>query len=158
MTTILLPTRKECPSGACTCGCIHGAIEEKSGQDVVRCDDCGKWLFNAPRTLTGRKRRTLSTTHELIGAKARWRVIERANGLCEVCGSCVNLQVGHVVSVADGHAAGLDDVSINSDENLICQCAECNSGAGKRTIPLYMYVRILQARVASKPSVNSLQS
>jgi 5-methylcytosine-specific restriction endonuclease McrA len=141
-----LTDRKESPGGKCSCGSEDGSIEPKNGQDCVYCNECGKYLFNAPKTLTGRKKRTLATTHAAITPKVRTRIIERANGLCETCGSPSLLTVGHVVSVADGHANGLTDEIINSDENLICQCGECNSGTGKRTIPLQMYVRILLAR------------
>lgn len=145
-----LPDRKECPGGRCACGSSEGLIETKNLQDVVRCRVCNKFFFNAPKTLTGREARTLKTTHEAITTKQRFRIIERACGRCETCGSRSLLTVGHVVSVADGHAAGLSDQIINSDENLICQCAECNSGAGKGTIPLRIYVAILNARNASK--------
>jgi len=151
MKTMPLPDRKECPGGVCACGATFGSIEEKNGQDVTRCHACGKWLFNASRVLTGREARTLSTTHAAITPKIRNRILERANGRCEVCGLSSMLTVGHVVSVKDGHAAGLTDDVINSDENLICQCAECNSGTSSRTIPLRMYVRILVAR--TQPSL-----
>ena len=148
---IKLPDHKLCPGGTCpSCGCDEGIVEPKGLQDVVRCKDCRKYIFNASRSITGKETRTLKTTHEAISTKQRFRIIERAGGRCETCGSRSLLTVGHVVSVADGHKAGLSDQIINSDENLICQCAECNSGTGEGTIPLRMYVLILNARNMAK--------
>lgn len=143
-----LPDHEKCPGGACpACGCSAGVVQFKSGQDVVRCEGCRVYLLCIPKTLSGRKERSLSTTHKAIKPKQRWRIIQRASGRCETCGSrSPVMHVGHVVSVADGHASGLSDSIINSDENLICQCAECNAGLGKSTIPLRMYIAILSAR------------
>ncbi|MCA9179631.1 MAG: hypothetical protein KDB14_34485 [Planctomycetales bacterium] len=56
------------------------------------------------------------------------------------------LHVGHVVSVAEGRKVGLSDVELNSAENLIAMCEECNLGLGKETIPIKNYVAILMAR------------
>lgn len=143
-----LPDRKDCPGGKCPkCGSDHGDITTTNSQDVVRCRDCGKYLYNAPKTETGRAVRSVSTTHAAIKPKQRARIIERANRRCEVCGNFGNMHVGHIVSVAYGHRNGLSDAVLNSDENLICQCEECNLGASSRTIPLRMYVAILVARL-----------
>lgn len=40
----------------------------------------------------------------------------------------------------------MPDTIINSMENLIAECDECNSGAGAGTKPLRMYLAILKAR------------
>ena len=129
------------------CGHDDGVVTETNGQDVVRCADCNAYCYNAPRTETGRRRRSVATTHAAIKPKQRSRIIDRANGSCERCHrSHVALHVGHVVSVADGHKAGLSDDVINSDENLIAECEECNLGAGSRVMPLRVYVAILMAR------------
>lgn len=144
---ILLPDRKECPNGKCECGCETGIVFSRGLQDILRCEKCDKYLFNASRVITGKKKRTLKTTHEAISTKQRYEIIERANGVCETCGSKNLLQVAHVISVADGHAMDIPDDVINSNENLICQCAECNSGLSGGTIPLRMYVAILFTRL-----------
>jgi len=138
------------PGGKCPqCGSVKAFVTETSGQNVVRCNGCEKHLYNASRTSLGEKPRTLATTHAAIKPKQRMRIIERASGRCETCGSRSLVQVGHIVSVADGHKLNLTDDIINSDENLICQCAECNSGQGGGTMPLRMYCAILKARVAN---------
>lgn len=132
------------------CSGTSGRIETKGGQDCVYCA-CGKFQYNAPKTETGRKVRTVSTTHEAISPKQRSRVIERANCHCERCGksaaaSVTGLQVGHILSVEEGHAQGLPDSIINSDENLIAECDECNLGHGKGVLPVRLLVALLVAR------------
>jgi hypothetical protein len=142
--------RDETPGGTCTaCGSKQGFITAVGTQNVLRCNGCERHLYNPSRVETGDKPRTLATTHEAIKPAKRLKIIERASGRCETCGSRSLLQVGHVVSVADGHKLGMADSVINSDENLICQCAECNSGQGRGTMPLRMYVAILKVRAAS---------
>lgn len=128
------------------CGHEWGSITHKNGQDCVYCGGCGKFQYNAPKTETGRAVRSVSTTQEAIKPKQRTRIVERATGRCEICGSRSELHVGHILSVADGHRYGLTDDVINSDENLICACAQCNLGGGKATISLRLAVAILTAR------------
>lgn len=58
------------------------------------------------------------------------------------------LVVGHFISVADGEASGLTESELYDDENLLCLCAECNSGRGRETYPLRFLVAVLRARIA----------
>lgn len=134
--------RKPCDK----CGHTEGSITETNAQDVVRCLACNKYQYNAPRTETGRAVRTVSTTHEAIKPKQRARIIERDCGHCVACGAVNNLHIGHVVSVKDGHALSLSDEDINSDDNLVTLCAECNLGWGDRSMRANLYVAILIRR------------
>jgi len=137
------------PCGSCSSNDGHYVI--KSGQSVVYCE-CGKYQgYNAPKTETGLKARSVSTTHSSIKPKLRARILERANRRCELCGkpadkSTTGLHVGHVLSVKTAHESGLSDSEINSDENLIAECDECNLGHGKNALPLRLLVAILIAR------------
>jgi 5-methylcytosine-specific restriction endonuclease McrA len=136
----------------CLCGCEVGTISTKNGQDCVYCQCCKKWQYNAPKTETGRAQRTVSTTHEAIKPKVRSRVIERANGRCERCGrpahfTQTGLHVGHIVSVEAGHQYGLSDAEINSEENLIAECDECNLGHSSDALPIRMFMAILKKRL-----------
>lgn len=47
----------------------------------------------------------------------------------------VRLDIGHLISVHDGHLVGLSDEDLTSDENLAVMCAECNSGLSSQCLP-----------------------
>ena len=135
----LIVMREPCTA----CGSEQGYITPKGGQDVVRCSACSKWAYNAPRTETGRKQRSVQTTHAAIKPKQRNRILERANGACERCHASGRvMHVGHIISVEYGHKAGLPDAVINDDENLMALCEECNLGQGDRLSSLREILRI----------------
>ena len=129
------------------CGSADGRLEPRNGQNCVFCAKCGAFLYNAPRTETGEKQRSISTTHEGITPSKRARVIERATSRCEFCGATGNLHVGHILSVEDGHRMGLSDLEINADENLACFCEQCNLGMGKISLSPRLYVALLKRRL-----------
>jgi 5-methylcytosine-specific restriction endonuclease McrA len=133
------------------CGHGEGLLFERGSQDVVRCARCKRHCYNAPRVETGKAVRTVQTVHEAIKPKLRARILERATGRCELCGkgpgSGAAMHVAHMVSVKQGLANGLTEVELNSEENLICACDECNLGMGKETIPLRVALAIQMARL-----------
>jgi hypothetical protein len=149
---IAFPDRKECPGGRCLgCGCTTSTITTKNGQDVVRCSNCDSYIYCAPKAETGRATRSVSTVPD-IKPKQRDRIISRAQIRCERCGkhamaSKTGLHVGHVLSKDEGVKQGLTADIINSDENLICECDECNLGHGRGVLPVRLLVAILTARV-----------
>src|SRR5690348_2949817 len=136
------------------CGHEFGRIVPTGGQNVVRCAACDAYAnYNAPKTETGEKPRSVSTCHESIRPKTRTLVLMRANGHCELCGRPVaecNIHVGHLLSVKDGFERGLSDAEINHEENLAAFCEECNLGMGKETVPLRLAVEIVLARVRNR--------
>ncbi|WP_136623008.1 HNH endonuclease [Mycobacterium pseudokansasii] len=70
----------------------------------------------------------------------------RDNFACVMCHrSDVPREVGHLVSVHDGHVAGLSDADLTSDENLATMCAECNSGLSKRSLPPHLIAAAIWA-------------
>lgn len=135
--------RKPC-SG---CDSTSGYIESKGTQDVVRCSSCERFQYNAPRTETGKRKRSVSTVHAAIKPKIRARILLRANGHCELCGASGELHVGHLLSVKRGLAEGMTEAELNSDENLCAMCPECNLGLGKEPVPIRFAVAILMARL-----------
>lgn len=138
--------------GPCSkCGSLHGRIEERGSQDVVRCLHCDAYCYCAPKKETGKPQRHVRS-RESIPPKQRARVIiVRANGRCEICGKAHTgaepLHVSHVISVDVGREMGLTDDELNSDENLCAMCAECNSGLGNEPITTRLLVRLLVARL-----------
>lgn len=136
--------RKPCP-----CGCEHGRIDTRNGQDCVYCLNCSRWQYNAPKAETGRSVRSVKTTHEAISTSQRYRIIERSGRHCELCHKEAELHVGHIVSVERGHKVGMSDMEINSDENLMALCAECNLGMSSKPLPIRIYLQILRHRLES---------
>lgn len=131
------------------CSSTEGVIRQAGGQDVVFCADCGRYQYNAPKVETGKKTRSVSTTHALITPKIRARVLLRASGRCELCGEGPpekNLHVGHILDVDSGMKANLTEVILNSDENLAVMCEECNLGLGPEPFPLRLVLAILKRR------------
>jgi len=118
-----------------------GYMEERNGQDVVRCYQCDAYAYCAPRTETGRGKRIVST-RPTIKPKRRARILDRDNGLCVVCGTTA-AHIGHLLSVKDGETVGADDALIWSDENLAAMCEECNLGFGSRTPSPQLVYRVV---------------
>lgn len=133
------------------CSGLLGELRPKNGQDCVYCAQCGVYAYCAPRTETGRRERTIATTHAAISLRQRARIFERDGHRCVLCGRPAAetvLHVGHMLSVADGHDQGLPDELLNCDENLCAMCEECNLGGGRRAVPLRLAEAILRARAA----------
>lgn len=127
-----------------SCGSSHGRIETRSGQDCMFCSDCGNFQYNAPKTETGRKARTLQSVRSISPSK-RYRVLERAHGRCELCGARTELTIAHMLSVKDGFDF-LTDEQLNGDDNLLALCAECNGGQSARSVPPWLAAGLLYRR------------
>lgn len=140
----LIDMREPCKA----CGDRRGVLLERNGQDTVRCLACDRFAYNAPRVETGRAVRSVSTVHAAIRPKQRARIIQRAGGKCEQCGVRERLHVGHIVGVAIGLELGVEESLLNGDDNLLCQCDECNLGQGAEPMPLFLAVTIIRARAA----------
>jgi 5-methylcytosine-specific restriction endonuclease McrA len=133
--------RAPCPH----CGGTDGVLITKSGQDTVRCRPCDIFLYCAPKTETGKAPRTVATIRTLRPSD-RFRILERDQFRC-VCGKHGSaetvLHVAHIVSLADGLEHGLDAQLLNSDENLVTLCEECNLGLGRRSLRARSILRAL---------------
>lgn len=130
------------------CGHEFGTVSNRNGQDVMFCGECGTYAYCVPKTESGKKQRSVRTTHESITPKMRMRIFERAGGKCDICGAVGRvIHVGHFVSVIDGHRLGMTDAEITSAENLFCCCEECNLGGGRETVSLRLAVNIIRARL-----------
>lgn len=131
------------------CGGTNGTITTSGGQDTVRCADYGHYCYNAPRSETGRERRSLRT-RPTIRPSQRSRILVRDNGTCILCHrSDLPLELGHLVSVHDGHLIGMSDADLASDENLAAMCAPCNAGWGKQSLPPHLVAAAIWARRAN---------
>jgi 5-methylcytosine-specific restriction endonuclease McrA len=119
----------------------------------VRCARCGRYAgYNAPRTETGRPRRSLRSRPQLSPSQ-RSRILERDNSTCLKCGGDGPLNVAHWISVQDGKAVGLSEAELFDDENLLVLCAECNVGrvAKPYRCSLWQQYCVCALPVASEP-------
>jgi hypothetical protein len=139
----------------CTrCGCTTGISVEKNGQDVVYCAACGAHAgYNRSKTESGKAPRTIPSLHRIPPSQAA-RIKERATARCELCGNRPPdhiLNVSHILSIADGLISIEDGLlterELRSDDNLILLCEACNSGFGRRSLPVRLFVALLRARL-----------
>lgn len=126
------------------CGDTVGRIYPRNGQDCVFCRTCGTFQYNAPRTETGREQRTLQTIRG-VPVSQRSRLLERAHGRCELCAITEGLTVAHILSVKEGFDF-LTDAHLNSDDNLMILCAECNAGQRHQSMPPWLVAALLYRR------------
>ena len=130
----IVPLREPCIK----CGGLDGIVMRKGFNDVVYCICCDTFGFNMPKTESGKKRQSCSTTHSGITPQTRIEVLREAGFQCETCGISAKesggLQVGHIRSVEECLKAGMTDREINAKSNLIAQCPECNLGLGKNSL------------------------
>jgi len=139
--------RKPCNN----CGCLMGSFVATNGQCVVRCNICERYQYNAPKSETGRQTRSVESRQGIKPSK-RARILERANGRCEICGRSpaehnIVLVLGHVLSVDEGKKLKFTDDVLNSDDNLISSCEECNLGQGRRSYPASILLGLVKARL-----------
>jgi 5-methylcytosine-specific restriction endonuclease McrA len=130
--------QRPCP----TCGGVDALIKKQGDQNVVKCRQCKKAYYNAPKVETGEVRRTVQGLRQGIKASQRARIIER-DGRCVLCGSQDNLTVGHALSWYDADQLGDVGPYLNDDVNIFAMCETCNAGLGKASILPVTYHRIV---------------
>jgi len=122
----------------------RGCVDTVNGQDTVRCQVCGKWLYNAPKTETGRETRPV-TDNRHVSTSRRERILERDGGRCVLCGATVDLHVDHILPLKMWKGR-IDESRLNSDDNLWTLCNACNLGKGKWHLPPLWLVAALLSR------------
>jgi len=136
----------------CThCGHDKGIIRVRSGQNSVYCVLCSDYAgYNAPKTETGERTRSVSTVRAGITCKVRAAVLARARRRCELCGLDLDQapawHVEHLLTIEHALAIGLPDEIINSEKNLAAFCEECNLGY-KETVDPILWLVILRRRL-----------
>jgi 5-methylcytosine-specific restriction endonuclease McrA len=135
---------RPCPD----CQVVDAVVIPRGGQNTVRCARCGKHTYNAPKTETGEKPRTVVTARRGVKPGQQARVFERDGGQCVFCRATRDLTLGHLVSVNDGVALGLSEADLNSDANLAAMCEACNLGLGRRSVLPRTYLRIMAATIS----------
>lgn len=144
---LVVPLRAPCSH----CGGEKGVIRVRGGQNSVYCLLCSKYAgYNAPRTETGQRRRSVSTVRAGITPKVRAAVLERARGRCELCAAdfrdVPSWHVAHLLAVDVAYDEGLPDAVINSPANLAAFCEECNLGY-KDVVDPVLWLVIMRRRL-----------
>lgn len=135
-----------------TCGTTNGHAKKVGPSNVVRCLN-GHFAYNAPKSETGEAPSARKRREGLSSDRRQW-ILERDGFRCCTCGRAagpdrtgfvVELEIGHLLSVAEGKALGATQEELDDDENLVTQCQECNAAQGARSFPLRTAVRLIQA-------------
>lgn len=117
----------------------------KSTQTTVRCVNCYRFLYNAPRTETGEKPRTVKTLRRSIRPRQQARILNRDRGRCVLCASKHELTIAHLLSIEDGLALSAEEHELYDDANLAAMCEACNIGLrhGPRSVTPRTYLVIM---------------
>src|SRR4051812_42406301 len=79
--------RQPCPE----CGTDDAVIVPTGGQNTVRCQQCGRHLYNAPKTETGERLRTVQSLRRDIKPSQQARILDRDSRQCVLCGISTGL-------------------------------------------------------------------
>lgn len=111
----------------------------------MRCQICHIHLYNAPKTETGQRPRTVKTLRRSIRPSQQARILNRDRGRCVLCASPHELTIGHLLSIEDGARLGATETELYSDANLAAMCEACNIGLrhGSRSITPRTYAVLL---------------
>lgn len=133
--------RTPCPE----CGTADAVLLIRNRQATVRCARCDRFLYNAPRTETGDKPRTVKTLRRSIRPKQQARILDRDRGRCVLCGSKQDLTIAHLLSIEDGVELGAAVHHLYDDANLAAMCEACNIGLhhGPKSVNPRTYIVIL---------------
>jgi 5-methylcytosine-specific restriction endonuclease McrA len=133
------------------CDCPLGVLVVQGGQNTVRCAQCRRHSYNAPKTETGQIARTVRTLRTDMKPSQQARILDRDHGRCILCGGSDDLTIGHLLSIADGARLNATESELNDDANLAAMCEGCNAGLGARSISTRTYLiimlHILQAEI-----------
>jgi 5-methylcytosine-specific restriction endonuclease McrA len=133
-------SRLVCPD----CGIKSAAVAPSNGQNVVRCAKCGRHLYNAPKTETGERARTVDTLRHAIKPSQQARILDRDHRTGVLCGRAdVQLTIGHLLSIEEGVSVGASESELYNDANLAAMCESCNLGLGRHSISPRTYAVIM---------------
>jgi len=133
-------SRQPCTS----CQTTEALVVPSNGQNVVRCARCGRSLYNAPKTETGERPRTVTTLRQQIKPSQQARILDRDHRTCVLCGrSDQPLVIGHLLSIEEGVGVGASEAELYDDANLAAMCEACNSGLSRHSISPRTYAVIM---------------
>jgi 5-methylcytosine-specific restriction endonuclease McrA len=133
-----------------TCGGTDGFAVLHGPGYLACCSRCEKSLggYFVSKVDMGIAKRSVRSQPG-VSTTAHSRILERDRWACMECGRRppdVALEVGHLISKAQGQFIGMTAGELNSDENLYAVCQECNAGRSTRSIDPIMLFRLMRAR------------
>jgi hypothetical protein len=139
------------PGDECkACGTAEAVLVKRGGQNTVRCAFCDALLYNAPKTETGERARTVETLRAGIKPSLQARILDRDNGRCAICGHDGEMQIGHLLSIEEGARLGAPTDLLNDEANLAAMCEPCNLGYSSRSVNPRMYAAIMYRLVQAE--------
>lgn len=148
------------PARACgSCGSTEGILLETNGQNTVYCGNCGKHSYNASKTETGQRPRTVATARVSIKPSQHARIFDRDQGRCVLCGTTERLTIGHLLSIEEACSIGEIGPELHDDANLAAMCEACNLGLGRHSVSPRTYAvlmhRLVKAEIARRSKLPS---
>lgn len=149
-----LPKTWPLPRACHRCGSNHpGKLEREDREGLRRglcCADCGLFVKWVPKAELG-----IATSTKRVGLNLkpseRTALFNTYNNACAVCHrDDLGLEIGHLISVADGKAFGLTQAEIDDPINLAPMCPPCNAGQGDLTFGLAFVIRCLRVHIAKR--------
>ena len=132
------------------CGSTDGILLENNGQNTVYCGECGKHSYNAPKTETGQRPRSVRTVRSRIKPSQQARIFDRDQGRCVLCGAREELTIGHLLSVEEAYEMGEVGPELHDDANLAAMCEACNLGLGRHSVSPRTYAVIMHRLVKTE--------
>jgi 5-methylcytosine-specific restriction endonuclease McrA len=142
------------------CQSTKAWVVVKGRQATIRCAQCDRVLYNAPRRETGAERRTVRTRRRSIRPSQQARILNRDHGCCILCGRRDELTIAHLVSLEDGYRLGLKKMHLYCDANLAAMCESCNLGLrhSLKSVTARTYLATLWRLVEAEASRSSQTS
>jgi Zn ribbon nucleic-acid-binding protein len=115
------------------CETADAVLYPRGGQNTVLCSECGRLLYNAPKTETGEAPRTVKTLRTQMRPSQQARILDRDHARCVLCGRGDQmLTIGHLLSIEDGARIGATALELNDDLNLAAMCDHAPPDPRKR--------------------------
>lgn len=143
-----LPDRWPLPRACTRCGCEDDGV---LGSDrSLRCSECGlfvKWVAKRDLGLAASDKRTRPD----IKPSKRAAILAAFNHTCVNCHRDDRpLEIGHLISDAEGHAFDMTDAELYDELNLAPFCDACNAGQGDLTVGLPLMIKCLRIGIARR--------
>lgn len=122
----------------CVCGSRSVRWTDRNGQRVAYCTSCSVYVYAVPGHEIGAgPKKNRASSPETVDKTQRARILLRDRGACALCRTTDGpMEIGHLVSVAEGRRYQALKDALGSDANLALMCRTCNSDIGSTSVTL----------------------